>query len=104
VKYLLITYSGAPPAAAFRTYVESGEVLAGFGLAGPERAKVVRVRAGVRMVTDGPYRATDRHVRGWHLVDVDGEARAWAIAAGLPAARSYGVEVWPVLHGGATGG
>jgi hypothetical protein len=79
---------------------ETGELLGAYGVADAEQTKVVRVRDGAPVVTDGPYLETKEYLASWYLVDVSDEARALEIAAQLPAAAQREVEVWPILHEG----
>jgi hypothetical protein len=56
-------------------------------------AKVVRVRDGAPLVTDGPYAETKEFVGGFYLIDVADDARAVDIAARLGEARTSLIEV-----------
>jgi hypothetical protein len=114
VKYMIIIYGNqelwesfsseefgeaiAAQGAFNRRFTESGELLGAYGTADAAQAKVVRVRDGVPVVTDGPYLETKEYLASWYLIDVDGEKRALEIAAELPFASFRGVEVWPILH------
>src|SRR5215472_5559240 len=60
---------------------EKGELVAAEGLAGPEQAKLVRAGKDGRPVTDGVFPETKEFLAGYWIVDVDGAARAYAIAA-----------------------
>jgi hypothetical protein len=77
---------------------ESGEFIGAYGLADQAQAKVVRVRDGAPVVTDGPYIEAKEHLASFTLVDCETEERALEIAAGDPAARFGQVELWPILH------
>jgi hypothetical protein len=81
-------------------YFRTGELLAGYGLADAEEARVLRVRAGRPTVTDGPYLESKEHLASLYLLEVDSAERAHAIAADSPAARLAQIEVWPVTHEG----
>ena len=114
MKYMLIIYgnqelwSSIDPAefakeiAAFdafnKKHYESGELLGAYGVADAAATKLVRLTHGQPAVTDGPYLETKEYLASWYLLDVDGEERALAIAADMPAAKSMPVEVWPILH------
>jgi hypothetical protein len=76
---------------------ESGERVAGEGLADTELTKCVTFRDGERVVSDGPFAEAKEHLAGFYLVDVDSEERALEIAAQIPDARFTQVEVRPVL-------
>jgi hypothetical protein len=52
-------------------------------------------------VTDGPYLETKEYLASWYLLDVPDEKRALDIAAELAAACRE-IEVWPILHEGAS--
>jgi hypothetical protein len=81
-------------------YFRTGELIAGYGLADAEEAKVLRVRDGRPAVTDGPYLESKEHLATFYLLEVSSEERAYAIAADCPAARLAQVEVWPITHEG----
>jgi hypothetical protein len=61
-------------------------------------ATSVRVRAGKRMVTDGPFAETAEQLGGFYLVDVDNLDEAIAIAGRIPAAAKGTVEIRPVFE------
>jgi hypothetical protein len=65
-------------------------------LAAPNTTKVVRVREGVRGVTDGPYSEAKEQLAGFFLVDVDTPERAEEIAARIPEAQFFAVELRPI--------
>lgn len=71
--------------------LESGELVDGQGLAGPEVAKFV-VSAGVNpaRIIDGPYPETKELLAGYRLIDVDSLDRALEIAARSSAAPGPG--------------
>ncbi|SDT42826.1 YciI family protein [Jiangella sp. DSM 45060] len=79
---------------------ESGEWVAGEGLADAARAKTVRVRDGAAVVTDGPYLEAKEQFAGYLTVDVASEERAVEIAAQWPDACRWGMEVRQVIGGG----
>jgi hypothetical protein len=80
--------------------VDSGELVGGERLAGPDTVRTVRVRDGIAEVVDGPYAESKEHLGGYYLVDVDGPERAEELAARIPDARYVAVEVRPVLDMG----
>jgi len=114
MKYLLMIYANAETWAAFTPeeqaagiaaqdafnteFFGTGELLGAMGLADAAAAKVVRVRAGIPAVTDGPYLETKEHLASYCLVDVASEQRALELAERMPFAAAGGVEVWPVTH------
>ncbi|WP_232237855.1 MULTISPECIES: YciI family protein [Actinoalloteichus] len=81
---------------------ESGELVSVEGMAETTNAKVVRVRDGVPVVTDGPYLESKEHLASYFVVDVENGERAVELAARYPAAGVNGVEVWPLLEQGGT--
>jgi len=85
---------------------EKGELVAAEGLAGPDQAKLVRAGQDGRPVTDGVFPETKEFLAGYWIVDVDGPARAYAIAAEASAAPgpggtplNMGIEVREVMSG-----
>jgi hypothetical protein len=62
-------------------------------------AKVVRVRNGERIVTDGPFAETKEIVGGIFLTDLPDRDEAIRLAALIPAAQGTGaIEIRPVLQ------
>jgi len=86
---------------------ESGELVGSQGLAGWETARIVTARPdGTPAVTDGPFPEAKEFLAGYSIIDVESEARAFAIAAQLSAGPGPGgkplnipIEVRPVMHG-----
>ena len=67
-------------------------------LASRSSAKVVRVRDGERIVTDGPFAETKELLGGLMLVDLPDLDEAIRLAALIPAARDSGaIEIRPVV-------
>ncbi len=63
---------------------ESGELVDGQALTGPELAKVVTSDGGTTpVVTDGPFVEFKEMLAGYQLIDVESEERAIEIAAKL---------------------
>jgi hypothetical protein len=81
-----------------RKITESGEYVDGAPLLGPETATTVKVRAGSRSTTDGPFVETKEHLAGYYTVDCDSLDRALELAAEIPDARFAAVEVRPVME------
>ncbi|SHN33915.1 YciI family protein [Cryptosporangium aurantiacum] len=79
-----------------REIVESGELIQGVALAEPRRARTVRSRDGVRLVTDGPYAEAKEHLAGYLVVECADPRRASEIASRIPDARFAAVEVRPI--------
>lgn len=74
----------------------SGELVALEPLAAPRDTKVVRVREGVRAVTDGPYSEAKEQLAGFFLIEVATPERAEEIAARIPEAQFFAVELRPI--------
>ena len=114
MKYALLIYSapgaaeGARPAddgvidswldytAALK---ESGSLLAAEQLAHVDTATSVTMRAGERLLTDGPFIETKEHLLGFYLLDVPDLDTALDWAGKMPIMRYGTVEVRPVLEG-----
>jgi hypothetical protein len=79
-----------------QSIVESGEIVGGDKLEGPETATSVRVRDGRATTTDGPFVETKDVLGGYYVVDVKDLDRALELAAQIPSARYGGVEVRPI--------
>lgn len=86
---------------------DSGELVGGEGLSGPDQAKLVRANAdGSPAVTDGPFPETKEWLAGYWIVDCETPERAYQIAAEASAAPGVGgvplnmpIEVRPVPEG-----
>lgn len=61
-------------------------------------AKVVRVRDGERIVTDGPFAETKEVLGGVFLVDLPDLDEAIRLAALVPTARHGSLEIRPVVE------
>ena len=85
-----------------RALADAGVLVGGHGLDGADAATTVRVRAGQRIVVDGPFAETKEHLIGYYVIDVDDLDVALDWAARAPNARIGSVEVRPVLPGSAT--
>jgi hypothetical protein len=85
---------------------ESGELVGGEGLAGPDQAKLVRAGKDGAPVTDGVFPEAKEFLAGYWIVDVESPERAYAIAAEASAAPGPGgaplnmaIEVRQVMSG-----
>lgn len=76
----------------------AGQYLAAAPLQPTATATSVRVRAGKRVVTDGPFAETKEQLGGYFLIDATDLDEAIAIAARIPMARRGTVEVRPIVH------
>jgi len=73
--------------------------VSGKELANRSSAKVVRVRDGERLVTDGPFAETKEILGGLMLIDLPDLDEAIRLAALIPAAQGAGaIEIRPVLQ------
>jgi hypothetical protein len=84
--------------------VESGEFVEARGLTAPVHARRITLRAGVPVVTDGPYAETQEVLAGYTIVECAGFDRATEIAVQLTAAPgtpgdNWHVDVRPILEG-----
>ena len=78
--------------------LDSGEMVGGDPLEGPESATSVRVRNGKTSTTDGPFAETKEVLGGYYIVDVKDLDRAIELAARIPDARTATVEVRPIRN------
>jgi len=110
MKYALLIYATpggrerpADVTQAWLDYVravrDSGVFVAAEQLTAPDAATSVRVRAGDRLLTDGPFMETKEHLLGFFLIDVPDLDTALDWAARMPV-TSYGTaEVRAVTSG-----
>ncbi|TML21964.1 MAG: YciI family protein [Actinobacteria bacterium] len=69
----------------------------GYELESRSTAKVVRVRDGERMVTDGPFAETKEVIGGFFVADVPDLDDAIRLGAQIPSAEGGSIEIRPVL-------
>ena len=100
MKYMLATYGGADQDFGISGWsndeiatmvgfmnkineelAESGELVDAQGLTDASHAKVVEIKDGVPVTTDGPYAETKEVLAGYWVVDCESNDRALAIAA-----------------------
>lgn len=74
----------------------SGRLIDARPLQRAETAATVRVRAGKRLVHDGPFAETKEQIGGFFLIEAADLEEAIAIAAEWPSARIGAIEVRPV--------
>ena len=73
--------------------------VSGHELDGRQTAKVVRVRDGERIVTDGPFAETKEILGGVFVMDLPDLDEAIRLAALIPAAQGAGsIEIRPILQ------
>ncbi|MGB4864067.1 MAG: YciI family protein [Tepidiformaceae bacterium] len=75
---------------------ESGEFIAGDGLALTRDAVTVRIRNGKAINTDGPFAETKEQLGGFYIFNCDDLDRALALASDIPAGDYGCVEVRPL--------
>jgi hypothetical protein len=120
VKYLLLLNNAAPEWDAWRKLTsdeaqkyreqemprwnalsgwlgEQGIEANGLELADPADARVVRVRDGRTVVTDGPFAETKEVVGGYFLVDCKDLDQAIELAQRVPLVGKGSVEIRPVV-------
>ena len=74
---------------------ERGVVVSGGALCPVSQARIVRVRDGELLVSDGPFAETKEQIGGYDVVECADLAAAVELAAGHPLARAATVEVRP---------
>jgi hypothetical protein len=74
---------------------ERGVRLSGGPLRSAAEARIVRVRDGELLVSDGPFAETKEQIGGYDVIDCADLDAAVRIAAGHPLARTAQVEVRP---------
>jgi hypothetical protein len=79
-----------------KTLVEAGVHVGGSPLEVPESGKTVTVKAGKRLVQDGPYADTKEQLAGFAILEVPSLEDALEWAARCPAAGVGAVEVRPL--------
>ena len=84
--------------ALFPELEKSDPNVTGKELDGRKTAKVVQVRDGERIVTDGPFAET-KEILGWlFLMDLPDLDEAIRLAALIPSAKHGSIEIRPVLQ------
>jgi len=77
---------------------EKGYDVDGLELESPGEAKLVQVRDGETLVTDGPFAETKEQVGGFFLADLPNLDEAIELASRIPVAKSASVEIRPVVE------
>jgi hypothetical protein len=78
--------------------IAAGAMVAGEAFAPAASARTVRVRSGIRHITEGPVADTADVLGGFYVIDVADWAEAEAWAARIPSAPYGSVEIRPVLE------
>ena len=68
-----------------RDLADSGELVSSEGLLPPEQGRIVQIRDGRQVVTDGPFGEAKEQLAGFFLIDAD-DTRAQEIAGLVSAA------------------
>ncbi len=85
--------------ALFEELGKADPSVSGHELSGRNTAKVVRVRNGERLVTDGPFAETKEVLGGVFHIDLPDLDEAIRLAALIPAAEATGaIEIRPILQ------
>ncbi len=111
MKYMLLIYSDenawtegereqciAESTALTHELHKQGKFLGASPLHPVATATSVRVRQGVRQVTDGPFTETHEQLGGYFLIDAPNLDDAIEIAGRVPAGKKGTVEVRPVVE------
>ncbi len=85
-------------AALFEELGKADPDVTGKELDGGDSAKVVRVRDGERIVTDGPFAETKEVVGGVFLIDLPDLDEAIRLAALIPTAGNGSIEIRPIVQ------
>jgi hypothetical protein len=75
----------------------SGELVSSEGLAFPSEGRVVQIRDGVKVVTDGPYGEAKEQLAGFFQVEVADDERAQQVAGRISAIVGDRVELRPTV-------
>jgi hypothetical protein len=71
----------------------TSELVSSEGLQPPEEGRIVQIRDGAQVVTDGPFGEAKEQLAGFFMIDVPDDAQAEAIAARVSAAVADRVEL-----------
>ena len=110
VKYLLLLYNedvegwtqdpaeSLKPWREFQQEAQSRcESVSGHALRDGATAKVVSVRSGKTLMTDGPFVETKEQLGGYYLLDCESAQVALELAAKVPWAKTGHIEVRPIM-------
>lgn len=84
--------------ALFEELEKADPEVGGHELDGSDTAKVVRVRDGQRIVTDGPFAETKEIVGGMFLLELPDLDEAIRLASLVPSAETGAVEIRPIAQ------
>jgi hypothetical protein len=74
----------------------SGHLIVTFALQSTRMATTVRMRAGARLVTDGPFAEAKEVIGGFFLIEARDRDEALELASRWPSARLGAIEVRPI--------
>ena len=111
MKYMMLVYldeQALSESEREKCYVESaqlardlnanGNYLAASPLHPVATATSVRVRDGMRLVTDGPFAETREQLGGYYVIEAKDLDEAMSIAERVPVARVGTIEIRPILE------
>jgi len=75
-----------------------GKWIASSPLHSIQTATSIRVRDGVRQITDGPFAETTEQLGGYYIIDVRDIEEAISIASRIPPAKKGTVEIRPIFE------
>ena len=84
--------------ACFEEMGKADPNVVGYELEAASEAKVVRVRDGERLVTDGPFAETKEQIGGIFLTDLPDLDEAIRLASLVPAAQYGSMEIRPTVE------
>jgi len=84
--------------ACFEELGKADPDMVGYELEGASDAKVIRVRDGERIVTDGPFAETKEQIGGVFLTDLPDLDEAIRLSSLIPAARYGSLEIRPIAE------
>ena len=84
--------------AAFEEIARADPNMKGIELDGATKAKVIRIRHGERVVTDGPFAETKELIGGLFLTELPDLDEAIRIASVIPASEYGSIEIRPVIQ------
>jgi hypothetical protein len=107
MKYLVLVYGSTDPSPdseenvamedglmAFKDELAgTGELVSSVGLGHPEDGRVVQVRDGVKVVTDGPFAEGKDQLAAYFMIEVSDDERAQQVAARVAAVINDRVEL-----------
>lgn len=76
----------------------TGELVSSEGLGFPRDGRVVQLRDGVRVVTDGPFGEAKEQLAGFFLVEVTDDERAQQVAGRVSVLVGDRVELRPTVR------